>query len=112
MESFRDFKRSKTGDISEDDARLLADEAPRLVDGAAGSSWYEVGSEIDLAAARLCLLRRAGSTAGGSIDAGDEAVRDALERAKPEAVVWLATRAVSYMDEQGFPDFVPGAHLS
>ena len=27
----------------------------------------------------------------------------------PEAVVWLLSRAISYMDEQGFPDLVPGA---
>ena len=31
---------------------------------------------------------------------------NALAQADPEAVVWLASRAVSYMDETGFPEAV------
>jgi hypothetical protein len=31
-------------------------------------------------------------------------VRAALGEASPEAVVWLASRAISYMDENGFPE--------
>jgi hypothetical protein len=29
-----------------------------------------------------------------------------LEGAPPEAVLWLASRAVSYMDETGYPEAV------
>ena len=34
---------------------------------------------------------------------GDEAVRRVLGRRSPAAVVWLASRAISYMDESGLP---------
>jgi hypothetical protein len=37
---------------------------------------------------------------------GDEAVRDALRQADPDAVVWLASRTISYLDESGFPEAV------
>ena len=37
---------------------------------------------------------------------GDEAVRVILAAASPEALVWLASRAISYMDENGFPEAV------
>ncbi len=37
---------------------------------------------------------------------GDEAVRDSLQQASPDALVWLASRAISYMDESGFPEAV------
>jgi hypothetical protein len=37
---------------------------------------------------------------------GDDAVRNVLALASPEAVVWIASRAVSYMDETGFPESV------
>ena len=40
---------------------------------------------------------------------GDDAVRLVLAESDPEAVVWLLSRAISYMDEQGFPELVPGA---
>jgi hypothetical protein len=33
-------------------------------------------------------------------------VRIALADASPEAVVWLASRAISYMDENDFPENV------
>ena len=29
-----------------------------------------------------------------------------LEQASPEAVLWLASRAISYMDETGYPEAV------
>jgi hypothetical protein len=34
-----------------------------------------------------------------------------LLESEHESVVWLLSRAISYMDEQGFPDIVPGAWL-
>jgi hypothetical protein len=37
---------------------------------------------------------------------GDEAVRIALGGASDSALVWLASRAISYMDESGFPETV------
>ena len=97
--------------LSSHDAARLADEVIALVDGAVGKSWYDEvdGNRIDLALARLCLLRRARAGEHGSVGAGDEAVRVALAAADHEAVVWLATRVVSFMDEQGFPDLIPGA---
>jgi len=30
----------------------------------------------------------------------------ALAEARPEAVLWLASRAISYMDETGYPEAV------
>ena len=100
----------RVGDFSQADAARLSSEAPELVNRAKDSSWYDApGSDIDLAVARLCLLRRAKSGVSASISAGDDEVRLALTQADPEAVIWLASRVISYMDEQGFPDFVPGA---
>lgn len=85
----------------------IADEAPLLIDRASGVEWYEQrGSDIDFAAYMLCRLRRVrGGEKGGPFH-GDEAVRAALFQADPEAVVWFASRAVSYMDENGFPEAV------
>jgi len=37
---------------------------------------------------------------------GDEEVRRVLEQASPESVLWLASRAISYMDETGYPEAV------
>lgn len=70
------------------------------MNGATNVSWYEhEENEIDRAAAALCELRR--DDAGG-----DEAVREALSHVDRDALVWLASRAISYMDEHGFPDTV------
>ena len=100
----------RVGDISKHDAALLEESLGPLLTKAHGVSWYdEPGLEADLAAARLCLLRRARAGANAGQESGDEAVRLVLAEADPEAVVWLLSRAISYMDEQGFPDHVPGA---
>ena len=102
----------RVGDFSSHDANLLTDSLDRLLAEVVGASWYEsYGSTVDVAVARLCLLRRAKAGADASAAAGDSAVREVLERADPAAVAWLLTRAISYMDEQGFPDFVPGARI-
>lgn len=90
---------------AEDAARLYEDSVPNL-DRAVGVEWYEPGSEADLAALTLCRLRRARAGEKGSQRVGDESVRDVLGQASPEAVVWLASRAISYMDESGFPEAV------
>jgi hypothetical protein len=90
-----------------EEASRLAREAPQVVDRAAGAEWYEQpGSEADYAAYMLCRLRRARAGARGSTAHGDEAVRAALQQASPEGLVWFASRAVSYMDENGFPETV------
>jgi len=87
------------------DAEELAREAIPAVNDASGQSWYEqFANPVDRAVVTLCRLRRAEAGRRGASTAGDEAVRRALERAEPEAVVWLASRAVSYMDEQGYPE--------
>ena len=104
------FGKSKAGResiVAADDAQQLAERTPELVDAAAGTSWYsDPGNQVDVALAALCLLRRAASGDRARIEGGDEAVRDALEQADPEAVLWLASRVISYMDEHGFPEAV------
>jgi hypothetical protein len=102
----------KVGDFSSYDAGRLIDGLAPLLDRARGSSWYEApGADVDLAMARLCLLRRAKAGAQATMESGDDAVRLMLTGIEPETLVWLLSRAVSYMDEQGFPDFVPDARL-
>lgn len=103
---------SRVGDLSKFDATRLGDALEATIAEAKGVSWYdEPGSAVDVVVARLCLLRRAKSGDQASMEAGDEAVRLLLERSDPDTVAWLLTRTISYMDEQGFPDFVPGARF-
>jgi hypothetical protein len=91
--------------VANQDAQDLRSRAPNVVDAAAGKSWYTVpGNEADAAVAALCRLRRAASGDAGRMESGDEAVRAVFEQASPEAVVWLASRLISYVDEQGFPE--------
>ncbi|MDP8910960.1 MAG: hypothetical protein M3M94_02700 [Actinomycetota bacterium] len=78
--------------------------AVALVNDARGSSWYEERNSIDLALAALCMMRRGESDAKRSAQAGDDLVRQVLERTDAEALVWLASRTISYIDEHGFPD--------
>lgn len=93
--------------VAADDAQEAADRAPALVDAANGSGWYdEHGNQVDVAVVALCLLRRAASGDQSRMEAGDDAVRDALKEAQPDAVVWLASRVISYMDEHAFPEAV------
>ena len=92
-----------------DDAARLAAQAVALVDAARGASWYEEErNAVDAAALTLCRLRRAAAGEARSPEGGDGAVREALGRASPEAVIWLASRAISHMDEHGFPEAVTG----
>jgi hypothetical protein len=101
----------KVGDFSGHDAALLI-AALGSLEGVQGSSWYEApGADVDVAMARLCLLRRAKAGEERSMNAGDGAVRGVLTGVDPDTLVWLLSRAVSYMDEAGFPDFVPGTRL-
>lgn len=91
--------------VAAEDANALANQAAEAVDDAVGSGWYaEHGNKADRAAFILCRLRRARGGLWRSSEAGDDAVRAALGEASPEAVVWLASRAISYMDENGFPE--------
>jgi hypothetical protein len=92
--------------LAAEDAGRLADEAIPLLDRAVGVDWYEYGCEIDRAALALCRLRRAKAGEKGHPTSGDEAVRTVLEQASEPALVWLASRAISYMDESGFPEAV------
>ena len=93
--------------VAAEDADTLAAQAAERIDGAAGIDWYEApGTPVDLAALTLCRLRRARAGVGGGPQHGDEAVRAALEQATPAALVWIASRAISYLDETGFPDAV------
>ena len=93
--------------VAGEDAGRLAGEASELLEQAIGVLWYDTpGSAVDRAAATLCLLRRAGASGGGGIGHGDDAVRGLLEAATPQALTWIAARAISYMDENGFPELV------
>jgi len=87
------------------DTACLAEHVVPLVNQANGATWYEeYTNPVDVAVVQLCRLRRAGAGRSGDAEGGDEAVRQVLEQADPEALVWLASRVISYMDEQGYPE--------
>jgi hypothetical protein len=93
--------------VAAEDAGALADQAVPLVERAVGVEWYRKhGTAVDHAALTLCLLRRARAGEMGGPQAGDDAVRAVLAEAQPEAVLWIASRAISYMDESGYPEAV------
>ena len=93
--------------VAAEDAGRYADRATSELDQAVGVEWYErPGNEADLAALTLCRLRRARAGERGRPQHGDEAVRAALAQATPDALIWIASRAISYMDENGFPEAV------
>jgi hypothetical protein len=93
--------------VAAEDVGRLREEAGPQIDQAVGVGWYErPGNEVDGAALTLCRLRRARGGEKGGPEYGDEAVRQVLEGASTPALVWLASRAISYMDESGFPEAV------
>jgi hypothetical protein len=93
--------------VAAEDAGRLAERASAALERAVGVEWYdEGGTAVDEAALALTRLRRAGSGLRGGPRHGDAAVRRVLEGAPPEAVVWIASRALSYMDESGYPEAV------
>jgi hypothetical protein len=93
--------------VAAEEAGRLAERATAALARADGVDWYEEnGTAIDEAAFALTRLRRAEAGLRGGPQRGDEAVRRVLEQASPEAVRWLASRAVSYMDESGYPEAV------
>ena len=100
-------KRDSSNFVAAEDAGRLSEEASELLERAIGVEWYRRhGTDVDRATATLCRLRRAKAGERGAPEAGDEAVRAALSDASSGAVVWLASRAISYMDETGFPETV------
>ena len=101
-------ERRNTSDfVAAEDAGSLEEQVLPLLDRAVGVEWYhQHGSDIDRATATLCRLRRARAGERGGPQGGDDAVRAALAAASPEAVLWLASRTISYMDETGFPESV------
>jgi hypothetical protein len=93
--------------VAAEDATKFVAMASRALEDAIDVEWYEEhGTEVDRAALTLCRIRRAVAGQKGAPEHGDEAVRYVLDRASPEAVLWIASRAISYMDENGFPDAV------
>jgi hypothetical protein len=93
--------------VAAEDVGRYAEAAGPALEQAIGVEWYtQHGSEVDRAALALCRLRRARAGEKGEPRSGDEAVRLALTEASPTAVVWIASRAISYMDESGFPEAV------
>src|SRR5262245_28009096 len=100
-------KRDSSNFVAAEDAGRLSEEASELLERAVGVEWYrQHGTDIDRASALLCRLRRAKAGERGGPHGGDEAVRTVLAEATPEAVLWLASRTISYMDETGFPEAV------
>ena len=99
---------SVTGNfVAAEEVGRLRDEVGAQLDRAVGVGWYdEPGNAIDEAALTLCRLRRARGGEKGGPKYGDEVVRLVLGEASPQALVWLASRAISYMDETGFPEAV------
>lgn len=99
--------RDSSNFVAAEAAGSYSDEAASLVDRAVGVEWYrQHRTDVDRAALSLCLLRRARAGERGAPQAGDDAVRMVLAEARPEAVLWLASRAISYMDESGYPEAV------
>ncbi len=92
--------------VAAEDAARLATRIGPILERAEGVPWYELGNDADRAALSLCRLRRAGAGQSGGPQHGDEAVRRVLAEATPETLVWIASRAVSYMDENGYPEAV------
>jgi hypothetical protein len=105
--SGRPDKRNTSDFVAAEDAGTFGDEAGPLLEQAVGVEWYErYGNDADRAALTLCRLRRARAGERGGPHYGDEAVRGVLSDASPAALVWIASRAISYMDESGFPEAV------
>ena len=93
--------------VAAEDAGAYAESAGPLLEQAVGVEWYERhGTDVDRAALTLCRLRRARAGEKGAPQHGDEAVRRVLFDSSQPALVWLASRAISYMDESGFPEAV------
>ena len=93
--------------MAADDAARLVESAGRTLEDAIDVEWYrQHGTEVDRAALTLCRIRRAVAGQKGAPEHGDEAVRYVLDNASHDAVIWIASRAISYMDENGFPDAV------
>jgi hypothetical protein len=103
----RDERKPPPDFVAAEDAGRYSDAAGQQLERAVGVEWYEQpGNDADLAALTLCRLRRARAGQLGGPEHGDEAVRAALSEASPDALVWIASRAISYMDESGFPEAV------
>jgi hypothetical protein len=100
-------RRESSDFVAAEDAGAYADSAGPLLEQAVGVEWYDrYGTEVDRASLTLCLLRRAKAGEKGAPQHGDEAVRRVLSESSQPALVWLASRAISYMDESGFPEAV------
>jgi hypothetical protein len=104
MSVFRRHEPKEVNPAGQDATELAARVVP-LLSRATGESWYKrYDNEVDAAVVGLCRLRRAAAGQRGGPEAGDDAVRAALDEAGPEAAAWIASRAISYMDEQGYPE--------
>jgi hypothetical protein len=101
----RDKPRETQFVVATDDASRLLDEVGSQIERAVGVQWYEeIGNDADMAALALCRLRRSRAGLRGGPAHGDAAVREAFGAVSPEALAWIASRAISYMDENGFPE--------
>ena len=89
-------------------AAELREHVVPALEAANGSSWYEEENTVDRAVASLCRLRRAAAGDRAGVEQGDAVVRDALAQASPDALVWVASRMVSYLDEHDFVEAAGG----
>ena len=93
--------------VAAEDAGRLELDAPQLVERALGVQWYDaIGNDADVAALALCRLRRSRAGVRGGPEHGDAAVREVLAAVSPDALAWITSRAISYLDENGFPEAV------
>jgi hypothetical protein len=93
--------------LAAEDVGFLAESVVPVLERSVGVDWYDDGgTDVDRATFLLCRLRRARAGEKGGPRFGDEAVRQVLAGADPAALLWLLSRAVSYMDETGFPESV------
>ena len=98
--------RAPAGITAAEDARRHAGGAVAEIEQAAGEDWYEPGGAADRAALTLCRLRRARAGELGGMGHGDEAVRDALRQANPDARRLACEPGDLVLDESGFPEAV------
>ena len=93
--------------VAAEEAGRLAERAAAALARADGVDWYEEnGTAIDEAAFALARLRRAQAGLRGGPRPGTRRSGACSSRRARSPCCWLASRAISYMDETGYPEAV------